>query len=261
MRRLNTLLLTLATAAIVLGQQPGTRHVVSIRYKVDQTKRAEYVEFVKNTSAKVMKEWLKTEPHLIAWASSEVQYAGSPMLDYNFSSTFTYDGPPPEGNTAAFQTALKNAGVPDYQTRARALRTLVGQQLRRNVATTDGPSGDYVAVSYYKAVPGRLADCLDSLRTISQPVYASMKNDGVVATWGAWEVVFPRGQSQPFDFLIGTSYKSLAEAVEANTAPFAARFPKVHPGKSYLGFADAFRATRTLVRTDLLHRIASVSRQ
>ena len=169
MPRLNTLLLTLATATIALAQQPGTRYVVNIRYKVDQAKRAEYVDFVKNTTTKVMKEWLKTNPKLVGWSSLEVQYAGSPMLDYNFSSTFIYDGPPPEDSLATFQTAIRNAGVPDYQARARALRTLVGQQMRRNVATASGPGGDYLTVSYYKASPGRLADCLDSLRTISQP--------------------------------------------------------------------------------------------
>lgn len=266
MHRLKTFLLTLAVAASAFAQpQPGARYTVGLRYKVDPSKRSEYIEFIKSTNTKVMKEWLKTNPKLVGWAVHEVSYGGSPMLDYNFITNLSYDGPPPENDRATFEAALKNVGMTwdSYQAKARSLRTLVGQHLRRSVATAgDGPGGDYSVVSYYKAAPGRLADCLESIRTVSQPVYSSMKNDGVVAGWGVSEVVFPRGQSQPFDLLAAASYKTFAEAVEASGGNrFSKYFAKVHPGKNYIGFIDFFRASRTLVRTDLIHRLASVNRQ
>ena len=262
MRRLNTLLLTLAMATAALAQQPATRYTVGIRSKVDPAKRAEYVEFVKNTSAKVMKEWLNTNPKFIGWSVLEVSYGGSPLADYNFTSGMTWEGPPPEDAIATFQAAVKKAGMSpdDYQAKLRSLRTVVGQHLRRSVASVQGPNGDYTVASYFKAAPGRLEECRESLRTVSQPVYASMVKDGAITGWGAGEVVFPRGQSQPFDFFAATSYKTLAEAVE-RANPYAPHFAKVHPGKSYIGYIDFYRASRTLVRTDLLHTIARVSRQ
>lgn len=263
MLRLNTLILTLVTASAALAQQPGTRYTIGIRHKVDPAKRAEYIEFVKGASSKVMKEWLKTNPKLLSWTVLEVSYGGSPMLDYNFTTSFTYDGPPPEEFRPSFEAALKNAGMTweGYQAKVNSLRTVVGQHLRRSVASARGPaSADYVVASYFKAAPGRMEECRESLRSVSQPVYTSIVNDGSIAGWEAGEIVFPRGQSQTIDFFAATYHKTLAEATD-RANPYAAHFAKVHPAKNYIGYIDFYRASRTLVRTDLLHTVARVSRQ
>lgn len=258
--------LVLALAAAVFpafAQQTANRYVVMIRYKVEPAKLAEHREFVKNVSTKVMTEWLKTNPKFMGWNALELNYGGAPLAEYNFASALIWDGPPPENVTSTFEAAVKNAGFNygEYQAKQRSLRTVVGQQLRRSVASTGASAGgEWMVVSYYKIAPNKRAELFDSLRTDSVPVFSLMVKEKVIAGWGATEVVFPRGQD--FDYLAATSYNSLADAVKYGYAGQGIDnyFAKARPGKNYLSWIDFLRSSRTLYRTDLLHRTARVAR-
>ncbi|MBL8290412.1 MAG: hypothetical protein JNN08_01175 [Bryobacterales bacterium] len=267
-RRRSFLLLAFAVIALpaipVSAQQPGARYMINLRYKVDSAKVAEHRDFIKNATAKVMTEWLKLNPKLLGWAAFELNYGGAPLADYNFATTLTFDGPPPEDGMVTFQAAVKNAGMAyeAYQAKMRSLRTLVGQQLRRSVASTGTTGGEWLVVNYYKIDPRRRSEAIDQLRTISQPIFSMMAKENAIAGWGATEVVFPQGQS--FDLAAFTSYNSLADAVRYGYAgggrSFSTYFAKAHPDKSYILFVDSLRANRTMVRSDLLHRVARVAR-
>jgi hypothetical protein len=255
--------ITLAfSAEAALAQQ--VRYSRVLRYKVDPAKRAEFIDFMKTSAAKVTKELLKTDPKLVSWTVGELVYPGSPMPDYNFVTTHVWDGPPPEDFNERALAATRNAGfsMAEYQAKSRSIRTLTGIQLRRTIASASGSGGDYTVMSYYKAAPGRLGECLESLRMVSQPVQAALAKDGLIGGWGVGELVFPAGQNQPFDFAVSTSYKTLAAAIEsAGRSQFQAYFGRVHTGQSYLNYWDSFRSSRTLVRRDLLHWFTRVVRE
>jgi hypothetical protein len=245
----------------LVAQQQNPQYVVLYYSKAAPGKTAEWNDFARNVTAKLIKAAMDGGAPVVRWSVAQVQYPGT-HGGVTHIGAMVYDGPPREAPQGAWDGYAKKAlgmTFEEYQAKLREISTGLGSELLINVAMTPAAVGDYRVMTFYKSSPGRQSENLTILRTISHPIHAARVKSGQEVAWSAWRLVFPRGTAEPYDHAAATTYKDRASAITA--ALFSQEeFSKIHPDKSWLDFVTAQRENRQAVRTLLTRVIASQTR-
>jgi hypothetical protein len=251
-------LLVLSTSAIVMaGQLLGQPQPVYFQtlncIKVLPGKRAEYRQFVEDTTRKVM-QVRADAGEILSWTLlRSVMPAGEEArCDYMVSSM--YEGTPraPIGREE-MDSQLKKAGVKmnasDFAAKRDTLTRLVSTELwRPRIRVGQPQKGHYLFLNYMKVHDA--AEYFDYENTIWRPMAEEWVKEGSLSGWVFSTKVMPSGTDTVYAAYSADMFPSWDAAFK--TRPMQAMFNKVHAGKNYQQTTARLTKLRDLARRELL---------
>jgi len=263
---LTSILWTAALAAtgssVAMAQEAKTIYYTTNYYHLDGAKRAEYLDYVKNTSSKYRAAWVKEVPEVRSFTISEVIYGGNPAPAWNLVITYVTDGPP-KGNQAVNDAIFRKATgmrLAEGTAKLNSMWTLVGQVLSTREATEGSATlqaGDIIRTDYMKIADGRTGDYFNTERSDWEPLHAQRIKDGTMKGWRLTRVRVPGGDRM-FDAQSSQIYSNLEQSL-ANPR-YEQLVQKTTPDKSYATMLNRTQAARKIIRGEMRRVIFSVSK-
>jgi hypothetical protein len=257
-------------AGLALAQQPLNDNYLSvISVKVPPDKEAAFIEHYKTgAGAKAIQGRMKANEKARRWTLLRAVYPGDPAPEANFLIGTSMSGAPSEPNPARQDELTRaSAGMSqtEYMQKVRSMSTQVGQTLSHLHEATPGYSlaeGDYVVVRRLKIAEGKTQEVSDMMRDVQLAMTSERVKAGNLKGWSFSHLVFPTGNSLPFDAVTVFLYKDMASVV-AGAGPgngAVTTFTKLFPNKSYAAYTDNLRANTKVVRSDLFRVVATYSK-
>lgn len=113
------------------------------------------------------------------------------------------------------------------------------------------PAPTFVQVDYMKVAPGQADAYLRLERETWMPIHRERIRRGQLRSWALFQVRYPYGTENEYDFVVVNAYDSLMQAGLDLTDVFA----RVHPNMPLDTLAQRTFAARNLVRGELWHRL------
>ena len=251
------LLLLAALACSVAAQDEATEPVYLVVDYMKARNVADY-ENMETMMWQPLHQVLVDDGRLNSWALYWVQFGDRSEYDYVTVQS-----------TSSLEYAM--GGLPDdfEDVLRRAHPHMRMDDLRESVVTRDMvrseiwvldpeasiPSEPFtsIQVDYMHVEPGNEEAYLAVERGLWKPIHERLIADGISTGWGTYQMLYPLGTSQPYNFGTVTTHSAWQSYDFVSTAE------AVHPDMTWTEIATQTEATRALVKGQIWSLIASTT--
>lgn len=224
--------------------------------KVDPGNEADYLRMEQVTWKHIHQQRVN-QGQLLGWYLYQISFTGT-NSPYNYATVAIFPSMeqvekniPEEAFQAALEGPLAGRTVNEIGEEANRTRNLVSSFLLHQISVVnddDEEPAPYIEVNYMHITPETEANYVSLEKEIWQPIHKALTDMGYEAGWSAWEVRFPRGYGEPFQYATVNSY---ADFTNIGPLPVQEAFTAAHSDKDFQETMDRTEAARDMVKTEL----------
>lgn len=231
--------------------------------KVEQGNDQQYLEMESKLWKPIHEKRMK-DGQIMGWLLYRVWFKGA-NDDYNYVTVTLFDNPanledPFEGvELAAIHPGME---VSEFMEKTNSCRKLVQSRLIQRVNYTYPDNGQaaapfrYLVVNYMKPTPG--SAFLEFENENAKPIHEELVKSGEWAGWSVWANIFPRGTSEPHQFVTVDYYSDFSKI---GTVDYMGAFKKAHPEEDWDNYATNVEKSREMVLSELWEVVDMVMRE
>jgi len=235
-RKMRLLTLAVVCAAAGLSQNQDQKEPPTVRdycVKVDAGKSAEFETFAHDYALPLSQARAASGEFSWFLIMRAVVPAGT-SANCDYRVVYGYRGLPPETASseqieAAIRQAKLKTTAKEMIARRDSMSHLVDVGIWVQLASSGGQAqkGGYVRLNHYNVKPRAFDEWVRLETTYWKPIVESWTKTGATVGWGAYNLLMPQGENQPYNAVtvdIFPDWKALV-----NDVPLNELWPKTHP--------------------------------